>query len=323
MSGKWKNKKIGVLMGGLSKEREISLRSGNAVLNALKKKGYDCVAIDCGRNLAGQIASAKIDAAFIALHGPLGEDGCVQGLLEWMEIPYTGSGVLASALAMDKAVLNRISRELEFLVPKETIFDARFETIPDFVRRFKEDLPVIVKPSREGSTINATIVREKKGLQGALETALKSDFKILVEEWIEGKEVTVSVLDGKALPSIEIAPKSGFYDYTSKYTKGMTEYILPARLSERTLSKLGKISESIYRTIDCSGVVRVDFIVYHAETRRAKAGESDEKPYFLEVNTIPGMTETSLVPKAAAKAGFLFEDLCEQLLEGASLKIKI
>ena len=305
--------KVGILLGGLSKEREISLRTGNAVLSALKKKGYDCVAIDCDQTLPQQILAAKIDTAFIALHGPLGEDGCVQGLLEWMKIPYTGSGVLASALAMDKAVLNRISRDLEFLMPVEAIFDARFESIPDFVSRFQDPFPVIVKPSREGSTINITIVKEKKELQAALEVALKSDVKILVEEFIHGKEVTVAVLNGKVLPSIEIAPKSGFYDYASKYTKGMTEYILPARLSERCLSKLGQISETIYKTIDCAGVIRVDFIVT----------APDEKPYFLEVNTIPGLTETSLVPKAAAHVGMSFENLCEAILKSASLKIKI
>lgn len=299
-------------MGGLSKEREISLKSGNAILNALKQKGYQVVAIDCGEDLPSQIKSAGIDVAFIALHGPLGEDGCVQGLLEWLKIPYTGSGPLASALSMDKAVLNRVSRDLEFLVPKETILDTRVESIDLFVQRFAESFPVIVKPSREGSTINVTIVKTKENLKAALETALKSDHKILVEEYIVGKEVTIAVLNGKALPSIEIVPKGGFYDYTAKYTKGMTEYILPARVSNRCIEKLNQISERLYQTIDCSGVVRVDFIV----------STQGEKPYFLEVNTIPGFTETSLVPKAAKEALMSFEELCETLLEGASLKIR-
>lgn len=307
-----KFQKVGVLMGGLSKEREVSLRSGQAILQALQKKGYQAVGIDCGADVIQQIQSAHIGAAFIALHGPLGEDGCIQGVLEWLKIPYTGSGVLASALSMDKAVLNRVSRDLEFLVPKETIFDARFEALDTFVQKFGDPLPVIVKPSREGSTINVTIVKERRNLAKAIETALESDTKVLVEEFIEGKEVTVAVLDGHSLPSIEIVPKSGFYDYTSKYTKGMTEYILPARVSDHCLAKLNQISEQLYQTIDCSGVIRVDFIV----------STQGGTPYFLEVNTIPGFTETSLVPKAAKAAGISFEDLCATLLNGASLKIR-
>lgn len=311
MTGKWKNKKVAVLMGGLSKERQISLKSGKAVAGALRSKGYKVIEIDCGENLPEQLRPPAVDVAFVALHGPWGEDGCVQGLLEWMRIPYTGSGVLASALAMDKAVLNRVSRDLEFLVPAEAILDTRLESAEAFVQRFREKLPVIVKPSREGSTINVTIVRQKKELKPAIAQALGSDHKILVEEYVEGKEVTIAVLDGKALPSIEIVPKSGFYDYQSKYTKGMTEYILPARLSSRCIEKLNQISNRLFETIDCSGVIRVDFIV-----------TPEEKPYFLEVNTIPGFTETSLVPKAAKQAGVSFEDLCEVILEGASLKIR-
>lgn len=299
-------------MGGLSKEREISLKTGNAVLEALRRKGYDAVAIDAQEDLTEKLESSKIAVAFIALHGPLGEDGCVQGLLEWLAIPYTGSGVLASSLSMDKAVLNRVSRDLEFLVPKEAIFDARLEKLNDFVGRYSGPTPAIVKPSREGSTINVTIVKEKSGLKPAIEKGLQSDTKILVEEFIKGKEVTISVLNGKVLPSIEIVPKSGFYDYQSKYTKGMTEYILPARVSQRCLDKLSQISLGIYQTIDCSGVIRADFIV----------SDEGEKAYFLEVNTIPGLTETSLVPKSAAHAGISFEDLCEMILEEASLKVR-
>ncbi|OGQ59526.1 MAG: hypothetical protein A3J24_08485 [Deltaproteobacteria bacterium RIFCSPLOWO2_02_FULL_53_8] len=308
---KFMNKKIGVLMGGLSKERDISLKTGKGIFEALQRKGYNVAAIDCGRNIVDQIRNEKIDVAFIALHGSYGEDGCVQGLLEWLQIPYTGSGVLASSLAMDKVVLNSLSRDLGLLIPQETIFDARFETVDAFLSRFKMPCPVVVKPSREGSTINVTIVSKKDDLKKALNLALKSDFKVLVEEFIQGKEVTVSVLNGKALPSIEIAPKSGFYDYQSKYTKGMTDYILPARVSETCQKELAKTSEKIFRAIDCSGVIRADFMVSHAE----------EKPYFLEVNTIPGMTETSLVPKAAAHVGISYDDLCEQLLDGAGLKV--
>lgn len=304
-------RRIGVLMGGLSKEREISLKTGKAVLEALKRKGHNAVAVDCGRDLPAQLKKENIETAFICLHGPLGEDGCLQGMLEWLRIPYTGSGVLASALAMDKAVLNRLSRDLGFTVPREEIFDQRHETIANFLKRLELPPPLMVKPSREGSTINAAVVRKSAELKTAIETALKSDCKVLVEEFIAGKEVTVGVLNGKALPTIEIAPKSGFYDYSSKYTKGMTEYILPARISSACESNLADISEHLFRAIDCSGVVRCDFII----------SGSNEIPYFLEVNTIPGMTETSLVPKAAANAGLSFDDLCEAILKTASLKI--
>lgn len=298
-------------MGGLSKEREISLKTGNAVLEALKRKGCNAVAVDCGTDLPTQLKKEGIEVAFVCLHGPLGEDGCVQGLLEWMRIPYTGSGVLASALAMDKSVINRLSRDLGFTVPRENFFDQRHETVEDFLSHLNLPPPVVIKPSREGSSINTTIVRREADLKPAIQKALQSDCKILVEEFIEGKEVTVGVLNGKSLPTIEIAPKSGFYDYASKYTKGMTDYILPARLSEKCQRQLAAISESLFKAIDCSGVVRCDFIV----------SGKNEVPHFLEINTIPGMTETSLVPKAAAHVALSFDDLCEEILDTASLKV--
>lgn len=309
---KWKSKKIGVLMGGISKEREVSLRTGKAIFEALKKKGYNIVAIDVGQNLVDQLKNNPIDVAFIALHGTYGEDGCIQGLLEWLQIPYTGSGVLASALAFDKAVLNSLSRDLGILVPKELIFDARHDNLDDFVSTIYDSrftIPAVVKPSREGSTINVSIINDASQLKTALSLALKSDSKVLIEEYIKGKEVTVAVLNGKALPTIEIAPKDGFYDYQHKYTKGMTDYILPARVSEKCQKNMAVVSEKVFVAIDCGGVARADFIV-----------TAEEKSYFLEVNTIPGMTETSLVPKAAAHAGISFEDLCEQILESACLK---
>lgn len=301
---KWKHKKVGVLMGGISKEREVSLRTGKAVFEALKRKGYNAVAIDVGRNIVDQLKKQPIDIAFIALHGVFGEDGRIQGLLEWLQIPYTGSGVLASALAFDKAVLNNWVRQLGIVVPREIIFDSRFQKISDLGHP-GFGFPVVVKPSREGSTINLSIVRDASGLKEAIELALQSDSKVLIEEYITGKEVTVAILNGAPLPIIEIVPKEGFYDYQHKYTKGMTEYILPARISEKCQKQIAECSMKIFNAIDCAGVARADFIV-----------TSDEKAYFLEINTIPGMTETSLVPKAAAHVGIAFDDLCEQILEG-------
>ncbi|MDO8493874.1 MAG: D-alanine--D-alanine ligase [Deltaproteobacteria bacterium] len=305
-----KQSKIGVLLGGISKEREVSLRTGAAVANALKNKGFSVISIDCGNDFVAQIAKSGIDVAFIALHGAFGEDGCVQGVLESLRIPYTGSGVLASALAMDKAVLNSFLRGPEILMPEEEVFSAETDSIDQFLRK-KRNFPLFVKPSREGSTINATIVRDQKKLKEGIEQALQSDSKILVQEFIEGKEITVSILNGRVLPSIEIVPKSGFYDYTSKYTKGMTEYILPANVSKKTEQEMNRVSLKVWEMIDCSGIARVDFIV----------SKGEEKPYFLEINTMPGMTETSLVPKAAAKEGISFENLCEQILETASLQV--
>lgn len=311
MKGKWKNKRVGVLLGGISKEREISLKTGNAVAQGLKKKGYEVVVIDADTTLPESLRREKIDVAFIALHGPYGEDGGVQGLLEWMQIPYTGSGILASAMAMDKAVLNGLSRDLGVLVPKESVFDARFEKIDTFLSRCNIPIPLVVKPSREGSSIHVTIVREEGKIREAMERALQSDSKVLVEEFVVGKEVTIPILKGKALPSIEIVPKKEFYNYEAKYTKGMTEYILPARVSKECQRGLNQISEKLFRAIDAQGFARVDFMV----------SQKREEPYFLEINTIPGMTETSLFPKSAKEAGISFEDLCEIILDDASLKI--
>ena len=311
MAGKWKGKKVAVLMGGLSKEREISLRTGSAIAAALARRGYECVTIDVGegRELVAKLGELGPDAAVIALHGKFGEDGCVQGLLEMLRIPYTGGGVMASSIGMDKAVCSRIARSLGIPCPAESSFDSSRLGAGRFAAEFDMELPVIVKPSREGSTINMTIVRSRSELLPALELAALSDTKIVVESYVAGKEVTVGVLNGRPLPVLEIAPKSGFYDFKSKYTKGMTEYIVPARIDAAVAGRLQEWSAAIYREIECFGTARCDFIV-------AEGGE-----YFLEINTIPGMTELSLVPKAAAHVGIGFDDLCEELLEGAALKV--
>ncbi len=294
---KIKTKTIGVLMGGWSGEREISLQTGNAVCEALGRNGYRVVPIDCGRDLPYVLKEKKIDIAFIALHGRFGEDGCVQGMLEWMGIPYTGSRVLASSLCMDKAVLNPLVSTSGVILPKEVLYQEGV-AIP-----FSP--PWVVKPSREGSTINISIVEDAKNLAKAIAKAKESDTKILIQEYIQGHEVTVSVLCGKALPVIEIVPKSGFYDFESKYTKGKTDYLVPAPISEAATKKLQQISEKLFRELDCSGAARVDFIL------------RGEIPYFLEVNTIPGLTETSLVPKAAKAVGISFDELVKTMLEDA------
>lgn len=311
--GDFKKSRIGVLMGGLSKEREISLRTGRAVLTALRARDYDAFEIDCTRNLADQLSDRSIGVAFICLHGPYGEDGAVQGLLEWIQIPYTGSSVLASALGMDKMILNPIARDLGVRLPQEWYLDTAREGVETFVEELPDSYPVVVKPSREGSTINVGIVRKRGDLVPAIQNAMESDTKILVEEYIVGREVTLSIVNGRIFPIIEIIPKSGFYDYTAKYTKGMTEYICPASVSQKAEEFLRTWSLKLYHFLDCNGPVRFDYILKTSE---------GETPYFLELNTIPGMTETSLVPKAAAAAGIAFEELVEEILSSAKLHLK-
>jgi len=312
MITKWRGKKVGVLMGGITREREISLRTGNAISTSLRRMGYDVVDIDVGSDVVDRLKSEKIDVAFIALHGKFGEDGCIQGLLEMMRIPYTGGGVLGSSVGMDKVVCDMVAMQLGIPIPREECFNINEDTTDSIVARLTVPYPVIVKPSREGSTINMTIVKKMDDLPGAIETAAKSDEKIIVQEFIAGKEITVGILNGRPLPPLEIAPKSGFYDYTSKYTKGATEYILPARIPQKVAEKIQDWSVAVFEALDCTGTARCDYIV----------GEND-RAYFLEINTIPGMTELSLVPKAAAHIGINFDMLVEEILGTASLKIHV
>ncbi len=314
MSGKWKGKRVAVLMGGTSKERDISLKTGSAISSALGRLGYDVSDIDVGggAELVAALGRVRPDVALIALHGKFGEDGCIQGLLEMMRVPYTGGGVLASAVGMDKIICKKIAREIGVPCAKEMIFESGVLSVDQFVSDFDMEFPVIVKPSREGSTINMSIVKGRGELAAAIEMAVESDDKVIVEKYVKGREVTVGVLNGEALPTLEIAPKSGFYDYKSKYTKGMTEYIVPARIDEGVSTKLMRWSETLCKAIECEGTARVDYIV-------PDGGD----PVFLEVNTIPGMTELSLVPKAAAHIGIGFDEVCERLLDGARLKVNV
>jgi len=306
----FKDKRVGVLLGGLSNEREISLRSGKAVAEGLRKKGYTVIEIDVDPSLPEKLKSEEIDVAFIVLHGRYGEDGAVQGLLEMMRIPYTGSGILASAVALDKILTKRVLQERGFLTPSFAYFDTNQTTAKAFARSFSLSYPVIVKPASEGSTIGITIVKEALSLETALLAAAEYDSKILVEEFVKGVEVTAGVLNGEPLPLIEVVPKSGFYDFQSKYTKGATEYILPARIPDGLSREIQEITMEICQELGCEGMSRADYIV-----------DAEERPFFLEINTIPGMTETSLIPKAAAHAGISFEDLVEKILDSSRLKL--
>jgi len=300
-----KNKKIAVLMGGLSAEREISLKTGGAVLKALQKSGYRAEAIDAGRDLAAQLSAAGAEVAFIALHGRFGEDGTVQGLLELQGIPYTGSGVLASSVAMDKVTTKKLLLYHELPTPGFEVLgpsDAA-EALVERCRYF----PLVVKPAREGSTLGITIVHNAAELAGGIDDARRFDDLVLIEDYIAGAEVTASVIDGEPLPLIQIVPKSGFYDYTSKYTAGQTEYLLPAPLEAALYERIQQTAVAACRVTGCCGAARVDFMVREREF------------FCLEVNTIPGMTETSLLPKAAAQAGITFSELVQRILEGAAL----
>jgi len=300
-----KQQKIGVLMGGLSAEREISLKTGNAIFNALQERGYQAVKLEVDRSIASTLVEERIAVAFIALHGPWGEDGSIQGLLEMMGIPYTGSSVLASALAMHK------------VMAKKVFCYHNLPTPPFEVVRYGDDLPaitlappIVVKPVCGGSSIGTSIVQSISDLEEALRGAAEYEPDILVEQFVEGTDITVGVLNGEALPIVEVVPKSGFYDYSNKYTKGRTEYIVPARLSEDTTKAAQGLALAAYRALQCAGAARVDF-------RLDRSGGLS----ILEVNTIPGLTETSLLPMAAAKAGIDFPTLLERMLGAARLFI--
>ena len=296
------------MMGGLSREREISLKTGKAILKALTEKGYTVAPVDVGNDIAERLIKEKIECAFLALHGRFGEDGTIQGMLELMRIPYTGSGVLASALAMHKVMSKKFFHCEKIPTPRYEVFQ-REEIKKEPPKRISLPLPVVVKPAREGSTIGVSIVRKDEELGPALTKAGEYDEEILVEEFMKGREITVGILENIPLPVIEIAPKSGFYDYHSKYTKGETQYILPARIPREKYLYAQEMSVKAFQTLGCTGVARVDLMT-----------DENENPFVIDVNTMPGMTETSLLPMAARYAGIPFEDLAERILLGASIK---
>ncbi|HVY46413.1 MAG TPA: D-alanine--D-alanine ligase [Minicystis sp.] len=305
-------RRVGVIMGGSSGERDVSLRSGSAVAAALEARGHDVVRVvlpeSFGPEIGPTLVRARLDAAFLALHGRLGEDGCVQGLLEIAKIPYTGSSVLASALAMDK------------LKAKEMFRLHNVPTPPYYTLSSSDDLadleglhgsfgfPVVVKPRGEGSSLGVTKAGSLPELARALTTAFELDETAIVERFVQGMEIDVGILDGRVLGAIEVAPKGGMYDYAAKYTPGLTEYFMPARLPPARYKGALNLAERAARALGCTGAVRVDLLV--------TPGDNE---YVLEVNTLPGMTESSLLPKIAAAAGYDFGRLCEAILDGARL----
>ncbi len=296
---------VAVLMGGKSTEREISLWTGKQIVEALDPAKYVVSSFDTGKGLPFTGGETLPDVVVIALHGPGGEDGTIQGYLELLGVPYTGSKVLASALAMDKAMTKRILRAGSVRTPG----DITLTGPSDPKRRSLNslELPVVVKPNTQGSTIGMTIVKNEADIEQALDAAFEHDQIVIVEEFISGTEITVPIIGNdtlEILPIVEIVPKSGFYDYQSKYTAGATEEICPARLSPEIAAEVRHLAKLSHELLGCRGMSRTDMIV-------DKAG----LPWVLEVNTIPGMTPLSLLPCSASTAGYSFAELLDRLID--------
>jgi D-alanine-D-alanine ligase len=290
-------------MGGLSSEREVSLSTGNAILKALKEKGYNAVSIDVARDVAEVIRTTGIEIAFNALHGKFGEDGAIQGLLEIEGIPYTGSGILASAVGMNKILSKLLFKAHGLLVGPYLVLDAqkreRVNEVPSIIA-----YPLVVKPSSEGSSVGVSLIYNTEELAPAVDLAFKYDREILIEKYITGKEVQVGVLGNRALGAIEIVPKNVFYDYEAKYKAGMSEHFFPARIEAASYQRLLDAGLTAHNALGCKGYSRVDFII-----------DASGSPYILEVNTLPGMTATSLLPDIARGVGISFPDLVEEILK--------
>jgi len=294
--------RVAVLLGGDSTEREISLLSGNAVLAALKRRGVEAHPFDPRDRAVQSLVSEGFDRVWIALHGPGGEDGLMQGALEWLGIPYTGSGVLASALTMDKLKTKRVVVGAGFAAPEYAVLSS-----PADLKRALADLklPLMVKPASQGSSVGITKVKTAPQLKSAFEEAARIDPVVFAERFIAGEEFTVGVLQDRALPSIRIQPATEFYDYEAKYLRSDTQYHCPSGIDEKCEAQLKADALACFRVTDCFGWGRVDFM------RDAASG----KFYFIEINTVPGMTDHSLVPMAARRAGIDFDELVWRVLE--------
>jgi D-alanine-D-alanine ligase len=311
-----REKKIGVLMGGTSAEREVSLKSGTAVYNSLRSLKFNVVAIDAGEDLCTVLKRRKIEIAFIALHGGHGENGAVQGMLEIMGIPYTGSGILASALAMDKEASKKVFHYHNIPMPAFKIvtrdvlrvMSKKFSSSPDSSLVTHHSLPDfqmpwVIKPATEGSSVGVEIVKDISGLKAALKRAFSYGEKVIAEEYIKGKEVQIGILNNMVLGGVEVKPSLEFYNYEAKYTAGLTEYIFPPQLRKKVYDKAKEKALEAHKALGCSGATRVDLII-----------DAQGNPFVLEVNTIPGMTETSLLPKIAKNAGIGFGELLTRIL---------
>ena len=307
----YKNKKICVLMGGRSGEREVSLRSGKRVFDSLLKQGFNVISMDLDDDLISKLKQEKVDVVYIMLHGRFGEDGVVQGLLEMANIPYTGSKVLASALAMNKLAAKRVFDAVKVPTPRYLEVDASSDVEKEAEKIKKVfPFPLVLKPTCEGSSLGVSLIKTPEGFDEILKKSVADYKDVFVEEYIKGREVTVGIIgkyaDAQALPILELVPKNEFYDYHAKYTEGMTEFIWPARLSMPLYKKTQEVALAAHKALGCYGVSRVDIIV-----------GQDHVPFVHEVNTIPGMTDRSDLPAEAAHAGISFDELVVKILESA------
>lgn len=302
--------KVLVLMGGISTEREISLKSGTAVAKALGEAGYEVETLDINQNNVSEIAKINPDVVYIALHGKYGEDGCIQGMLEWMGIPYTGPGVSASAICMDKALTKKVLVQSGIPTPKSLEYTKAECTDVDGIKKElveKLGIPVVLKSPCQGSSIGVVIVRDEASVAEAIEEVFKYGDIMLAEQFVSGVELSVPVVGNEnpvVYPIIEIVPTSEFYDFESKYVPGMSEHIIPARISEKAAANVNKYAKEAYEKTGCRGVSRIDFIV-----------DENDNPYVIEINTVPGMTATSLVPDSARYLGIEFPQLVDKIVK--------
>ncbi len=306
-----KFKHIAVLYGGWSAERDVSLSSGEAVAKALDERGYQVSLVDATENLAADLLKLKPDAVFNALHGRWGEDGCVQGLLEMLRIPYTHSGVLASSTAMHKPIAKEIFESHGLQCPTGGIYTKEQILANEPMAR-----PFVVKPINEGSSVGVEICFENDNKHYTHQNWPFGE-EVLIEPYIPGREIQVAVLDGKALGAIEICPQAGFYDYEAKYTDGKAEHLMPAPIEPETYAEVCALAEQAHNALGCRGLTRSDFRYDDTNNRIYEAGQS--RFYLLEINTQPGMTPLSLAPEIAAHGGISFADLVERLVQTATL----
>ena len=292
-----KPKKIAVLMGGPGEEKDVSLKSGQAIIKALNHNGYDVTSIILDTKLEKLVKDLlSVDLVFLGLHGNIGENGTIQGFLDALGIIYTGSGPLSSAICMDKNISKIIAKNNGIMTPKWKLCDT-------VINDAKMNYPVIVKPNGQGSTVGLRIAHNESELKPALEYAFNYDNSVLVEEYIQGRELTVMLIDGKAQPVCEIIPSHEFYDYECKYTAGMSKYICPAEIDDNISNYVKKISENLFDLLKCENYSRADFRM-----------DDQNKFWFLEMNTLPGMTDTSLAPMSALAAGISFNELIDKIV---------
>lgn len=309
--------KVVILCGGLSLEREVSLRSGRRVMEALTDRDHAATLLDLDNDLVPALAAGGFDAAFLTLHGKAGEDGTIQGLLELLGLPYTGPDAIASAIAWDKAVFKGMLRRHGLNTPPWVAVSSdaiRTMGAGQALDRIGASLggPFVVKPAQGGASMGVRFVPDEAGLAQALVASFSYHDVVLVERFIGGTELAISIVDEQPLPAVEIVPRSGSYDFAARYTAGATEFFAPARLDSATLQACADLAMHAYELAGCRQVTRADMIV-----------DADGRPWLLELDTCPGMTETSLLPMAAQAGGMEFGDLCERLVRGAVNRVQL